>query len=163
MKRNIRKIGLIIVLGLSITSCTKEVEVLEPNLSGVYKYKSVFVPVPMDLDKDGTYNSNLILEKGKECVWDNTWQYQNEKVILREGEKYCGEESQESNENGVIGSFNYVYDKASKTIKIIYEGGYSETLKNVKIGYTSDEKQTLSYELWDDNYQQEVTYYLESF
>lgn len=162
MKKNIRILGFSMILGLFLVSCTKEIDVLEPTLFGFYKYKSVYVPVPIDLDKDGKANNDLMLEKGAECKWDNTWQYQNGKVILREGKTFCGENSQESDENGVIGSFDYVYDASKKTITLIYEEGSEEVLANVQIGYTSRQKQTFSYELFDEDLQQVVTYIFEA-
>lgn len=160
MKKNIRILGLTLVLGMSLTSCTKEVEILEPTLIGTYKYKSVIVSQAVDLDKDGLANNDLMKEKGKECVWDNTWQYQGNKTTLRAGEMLCSPD--ESDNSNVIGSFDYIYDKTSKTIKIMYSGGSSEVLEKVKTGFTSEQKQSLSFELWDSELSQIVTYNLVS-
>ncbi|NDP21389.1 MAG: hypothetical protein GZ091_09960 [Paludibacter sp.] len=160
MKNIIRILGITLIIGTSFVSCTKEVEVLEPTLLGTYKYKSVQVIVPIDTDGDGIANNDLMKEKGKECVWDNTWQYQENKTTLRAGEIVC--ESSEADNNNVIGSFNYTYSKTAKTIIITYEGGSLEVLKDVKIGYTKDQKQSLSFILWNNDLSQDVTYYLES-
>jgi hypothetical protein len=154
MKKIIRLLG----VTLLFASCTKEIEILEPNLIGQYKYTSVIVSVPLDLNKDGQFEYDLIKENP--CGWDNNWQIQESKVILREGKKECGETG--ADENGVIGSFDYTYNKNQKTITIFYEGGSTEVLKDVKIGYTSDEKQSWSYVLWSEKYQQDITFYLES-
>jgi hypothetical protein len=161
MKKNIRKIGMLMII-FSLMACTKEVDILEPNLIGLYKYRAASISVPVDLDKDGVGSGDLTLEKGKECIWDNTWQFQKDKVTLREGETFCGDISQEADENGVIGSFDYVYDKDNHTIKITYENGLTEILKNVKLGYAPNYEQTLSFELWNGDIQQVVTYYLET-
>lgn len=160
MKKNIRIVGLSLGIGMSLVSCTKEVEILEPTLTGIYKYKSVIVSNPVDLDNDGLANIDLMKEKGKECTWDNTWQYQGNKATLGGGETLCA--PSEADSANVIGSFDYIYDKTSRTIKIIYSGGSSEVLENVKIGYTSDQKQSLSFDLWDNNLSQFVTYNLVS-
>lgn len=153
-------LGLTLFLGMSLSSCTKEVEILEPTLTGTYKYKSVIVSNPVDLDKDGLPNNDLIKERGKECTWDNTWQYQGNKVTLGGGETLCSPD--EADIYNVIGSFDYIYDKTSRTIKITYSGGSSEVLENVKIGFTGDHKQSLSFDLWDSDLSQFVTYNLVS-
>ena len=160
MKKIIRILGLTLVLGMSLASCTKEVEILEPTLTGTYKYKSVIVSNPVDLDKDGLANIDLMKEKGKECTWDNTWQYQGNKATLGGGETLCSPD--EADSSNVIGSFDYIYDKTSRTIKIMYSGGSSEVLENVKIGFTADQKQSLSFDLWDSKLSQLVTYNLVS-
>lgn len=160
MKKIIRILGLTLVLGMSLASCTKEVEILEPTLTGTYKYKSVIVSNPVDLDKDGLANNDLIKERGKECTWDNTWQYQGNKATLGGGETLCSPD--EADSYNVIGSFDYIYDKTSRTIKIMYSGGSSEVLENVKIGFTADQKQSLSFDLWDSKLSQLVTYNLVS-
>ena len=160
MKKIISLLGLTLVLGMSLASCTKEVEILEPTLTGTYKYKSVIVSNPVDLDKDGLANNDLMKEKGKECTWDNTWQYRGNKATLGGGETLC--DPSEADSANVIGSFDYIYDKTSKTIKIIYSGGSSEVLENVKIGYTAEQKQSLSFDLWDSDLSQFVTYNLVS-
>lgn len=159
MKKIIRILGLTLVLGMS-ASCTKEVEILEPTLTGTYKYKYVIVSQAVDLDKDGLASIDLMKEKGKECTWDNTWQYQGNKATLRAGETLCSPD--EADSANVIGSFDYIYDKTSRTIKIMYSGGSSEVLENVKIGFTADQKQSLSFDLWDSKLSQLVTYNLVS-
>lgn len=160
MKKIIRILGLTLFLGMSFISCTKEVEILEPTLTGIYKYKSVIVSNAIDLDKDGLANNDLMKEKVKECVWDNTWQYQGNKATLRAGETLC--DPSEADSANVIGSFDYIYDKTSRTIKIMYSGGSSEILENVRIGYTAEQKQSLSFDLWDSDLSQFVTYNLVS-
>lgn len=160
MKKIIRVLGLTLFLGMSLASCTKEVEILEPTLTGIYKYKSVIVSKAVDLDKDGLANIDLMKEKGKECTWDNTWQYQGNKAILGGGKTLC--DPSEADSANVIVSVDYIYDKSSKTIKIIYSGGNIEVLRNVKIGYTSDQKQSLSFDLWYSEISQIVTYNLVS-
>lgn len=160
MKKIIRILGLTLVLGMSLASCTKEVEILEPTLTGTYKYKSVIVSQAVDLDKDGFANNDLMKEKVKECVWDNTWQYQGNKATLRAGETLC--DPSEADSANVIVTVDYIYDKTSKTIKFMYSGGSSELMENVKIGFTSDQKQSLSFELWDSKLSQIVTYNLVS-
>lgn len=156
LKNNINIISFGNVFGFMYkrSKCTRT------SLIRIYKYKSVKVTQPIDIDKDGLVSYDLMKEKGKECVWDNTWQYQGNKATLRAGERLCG--SQEADNQNVIGSFDYIYEKVAKTIKITYEGGITEVLNNVKIGYTSDQKQFLSFELWDNDLSQSVTYYLVS-
>lgn len=160
MKKITRILGLTLVLGISLVSCTKEVEILEPTLEGIYKYKSVIVSNAVDLDKDGLAGIDLMKEKGKECTWDNIWQYQGNKATLGGGETLCSPD--EADSSNVIGSFDYIYDKTSRTIKIMYSGGSSEVLENVKIGFTADQKQSLSFDLWDSKLSQLVTYNLVS-
>ena len=160
MKKIIRILGLTLVLGMSLASCTKEVDVLEPTLTGTYKYKSVIVSNAVDLDKDGLANNDLMKEKGKECTWDNTWQYQGDKTTLRAGETLC--DPSEANSANVIGSFDYIYERSIMKIIIIYPGGENEVLENVKIGFMADQKKTLSFDLWDSELSQLVTFNLVS-
>ena len=71
-------------------SCTKEVQVLEPKLTGLYKYNSAIVPVAVDLDGNGVFNTDLTKESGEECVWDNYWDWNDSEVVLAEGDITCG-------------------------------------------------------------------------
>lgn len=160
MKTNIRIIGMLILL-MSFISCTNDADNLEPTLIGLYRYKSAEVGTNIKID-DNTYSNNLIFMKGTECIFDNTWEFRAEKAILREGETSCDNGGQKISENEVIGEYKYIYDKENHTIKLVYESGYVETLKNVKLGYSSYNKHTLSFELWNDTVEQVVTYYLEA-
>lgn len=160
MKKTIKMLGLTLFLGMSLVSCTKEVEVLEPTLTGTYKYQSAIVSQAVDLDKDGISNNDLLKEKGKECFWNRTWQYQGNKATLRAGETPCYLSGVEL--TGVIVTVDYIYDKNNKTIKFIYTEGEIELFENVKIGFTADRKQSLSLDLWDSRLSQIVTYNLVS-
>lgn len=161
MKKYIGKIGALLI-GLSLIACTKDVDVLEPNLDGVYQYKSAAVSIPVKTGKEDVYYGDLTLVPGKECLWDNNWEFLNGKAILREGETSCGDTFQEESKNAIIGSFDCIYDKDDQVIKMISEGKVTQIWKNVKIGYSFDGKQTLSFELWDNDIQQVVKYYLQT-
>lgn len=149
-----------LMIGFSLIACTKEVDLLEPNLDGLYKYKSAAISTPVKFDKNDIYYSDLILVDGTECIWDNTWQFLNGKAILREGETSCLNVSEETEKNAIIETYDYIYNKENNTIKLIYNDGPFETFKNVKIGYTHDHKQFLSFELWSEEIKQIVRYYL---
>lgn len=158
MKKNVRILGIAISLGSLLISCsTKEIEILEPSLPGTYTYKAVIVSTPVDTNNDGIFNTDLTKE-GKECVWDNIWKYyEGNRVVLSEGNTLCDINFPNS------GEFTYTYDPKKKIIIITYKSGVSEEiLNNVKLGFSDDYKQTLSFSLFDNKLGQEITYYLES-
>lgn len=154
MKKNVRLLANAMILGSLLTSCaTKEVEILEPSLPGAYTYKAVIVTTPVDTNNDGILNTDLTKE-GKECVWDNIWKfYEGNRVVLSEGNTLCS-----TMPDG--GEFTYSYDPKKSIIKIKYEGGSEEILNDVKLGFSDNYKQTLSFTIFDNRLQQEVTYYL---
>lgn len=160
MKKMMIKTMLLIIL-FSLVACTKDADVREPNLIGLYRYRAAHVDKPINMGNGYSYG-DLTLIPGNECVFDNTWEFKAEKLILREGETSCENDSQKTAENEVIGEYNYIYDKENRTIKIFYKSGSTETLKNVKLGYSPNNKQTLSYDLWSDTADQIVNYYLEA-
>lgn len=159
MKKEVKKLGLLMMM-FSFMACTKDVGVVEPNLLGLYRYKSAHVDKPINMG-NGYYYGDLILIPGNECVFDNTWEFKAERLILREGETSCENDSQKTGENEVIGEYNYTYDKENRIIKIFYSSGLAETLKNVKLSYYNN-KHTLSFDLWSDTADQIVNYYLEA-
>ena len=151
MKKIIRILGLTLFLGLSLVSCTKEVEVLESSLIGNYKFQTGIAPYAVDLNKNGIKNFDVFLEE--DGPLPNTFQFQTgNKVAIR----FDGG-------SGDVFLANYIYDKTNSTITITYSGWQTEVLENVKIGYTSDRKQFLSYTLWDPEVSQIVTYTLVTF
>ena len=160
MKKNIRKIG-ILMITFSLMACTKEVDVLEPTLEGIYKYKRAGVSIPVAVGNSNFYG-DLTLIPGKECLWDNNWEFAEGKAILREGQTFCGDKYQELSKNDVIGNYEYIYDKDNQTIKLLYEGKVTEIWKDVKLGYSYDNKLTLSFNLWDEDLKQVVAYYMEA-
>lgn len=165
MKRNIRKIGLILVLGLSIISCTKEVEILEPKLTGSYKIESIITDLPVDLDKDGVANIDMSKEKDHgHCRFDDTFSFNNgNKGIWADGSDICSNALEPSDYY-----FNYIYDKAKKTISMeIFIKGETERefleLTDVFVSY-KEERQTLKFSFYDERYTNRiVTYYLVSY
>lgn len=157
MKKNVRILAIAMGLGSLLISCsTKEIDILEPSLPGAYTYKAVIVNTPVDTNNDGVLNTDLMKE-GKECVWDNIWKfYEGNRVVLSEGNTLCDINYPDG------GEFTYTYDPKKKTITIKYEGGSEEILNDVKLGFSDSYKQTLSFALFDNRLQQDVTYYLES-
>ena len=89
MKKISRLLGVTLVLLVSACSPSEtEIdptpEVTPQNIVGNYTYNVVLVPNGVDTDGDGIKNTNLMNEKGKECVWDNTWSFTETTVILYE-------------------------------------------------------------------------------
>ncbi len=155
MKKNIKNLAIVIGLGSLLISCsTKEIDILEPSLPGTYTYKAVIVSRPVDTNNDGILNTDLTKE-GKECVWDNIWKYyEGNRVVLSEGNTLCDINFPDG------GEFTYTYDPKKKIITIKYEGGSEEILNDVKLGFSNDYKQTLSFTIFDYRLKQDVTYYL---
>lgn len=95
MKKLVRILGLSVVIGLSFVSCTKDeikdgdLEGTQKNLEGTYKIKSISVPVAVDLDNDGVKNTNLLLENGKICVWDNIWKFGGPSMFIKDSGIKC--------------------------------------------------------------------------
>lgn len=60
-----------------LVSCTKNDEVYEPSISGVWKLTAWNVSSPLDLNNDGVSNSNLLLEFGclndSEIIFKDSW------------------------------------------------------------------------------------------
>ncbi|UWY29368.1 hypothetical protein N4T20_05385 [Flavobacterium sp. TR2] len=158
MKNKITRIMLLTIL-FSLMACTKEADVLEPNLIGLYRYRAAHVNNPINMG-NGYYYLDLTLIPGNECVFDNTWEFKADKLILREGETSCENDSQMISENKIIAEYDYIYVKENRTIKIFNKNILVETLRNVKLGY-DDNKQTLYFDLWSDTADQIVNYYLE--
>lgn len=157
MKKNVRILAIAMVLGNLLISCsTKEIDILEPSLPGTYTYKAVIVNTPVDTNKDGVLNTDLMKE-GDECVWDNIWKYyEGNHVVLSEGNTVCDINFPNA------GEFTYTYEPKKKIIIIKYKGGSEDILNDVKLGFSNDYKQTLSFTIFDNRLQQDVTYYLES-
>lgn len=162
MKKIIRVLGLTLVLGMSLVSCTKEVEILETKLGGSYKIESIITDLPVDLDKDGVANTDMSKEKDRGyCRFDDTFLFNNvSKGIWADGSDICSNDLEPSDEN-----FNYIHDKAKKTISMeIFHKGQKEPehleLTDVFISY-KDGKQTLKFSFYDERYTNRiVTYYL---
>ena len=129
-------------------------KLLEPKLPGLYNYKSAIVPIAVDLDGNGVFNTDLIKESGEECVWDNYWDWNDSEVVLAEGGTPCGT-------SPAIAVAPYVYDPKNKTITIKNSEGTGQLLTNVKLGYSDNSKQTLSFTHFENKYNQNVTYYFE--
>lgn len=151
MKKIIRTLGLTCILGISFVSCTKEVEILEPKLVGRYRVDSAIVSVAVDLNQDGIKNFDLNKEKDYFVHWDFEGNY-----------LHYHEASKTNNFVDDVTHSLFIYDRTNKTIKLFYDGGGVEGLDNVKIGYTSDGKQLLTYDKWDSEVSQFVTYNLVS-
>lgn len=148
-------LGIALFISVLISSCTKEVQVLEPKLTGLYNYKSAIVPIAVDLDGNGVFNTDLIKESGEECVWDNYWDWKDDgEVVLAEGGAPYGT-------SPAMAVAPYVYDSKNKTITIKNSHGTGHLLTNVKLGYSDNSKQTLSFTHFENKYNQNVTYYFE--
>ena len=163
MKNNIRKIGMLMII-FSLMACTKEVDVLEPKLTGSYKIKSIITDLPVDLDNDGVANTDMSKEKDRGyCRFDDTFSFNNgNKGIWADGSDICSNALEPSDDY-----FNYIYDKAKKTISMeIFIKGETERefleLTDVFVSY-KDGRQTLKFSFYDERYTNRiVTYYLES-
>jgi hypothetical protein len=148
-------LGITLFISVLTSSCTKEVQVLEPKLTGLYNYKSAIVPIAVDLDGNGVFNTDLTKESGEECVYDNFWEWKdNNEVVLAEGGVACGT-------SPAMAVAPYVYDPKNKTITIKNSEGTGHLLTNVKLGYGDNYKQTLSFTHFENKYNQNVTYYFE--
>lgn len=152
------------MIALSSMACTKEVDVLEPKLTGSYKIKSIITDLPVDLDNDGVANTDMSKEKDRGyCRFDDTFSFNNgNKGIWADGSDICSNALEPSDNY-----FNYTYDKAKKMISMeIFIKGEKETelleLSDVFIGYKNG-RQTLKFSFYDERYTNRiVTYYLES-
>lgn len=148
-------LSIVLLISILISSCTKEVQVLEPKLTGLYNYKSAIVPTAVDLDGNGIFNTDLTKESGEECVWDNYWDWKEDnEVVLAEGGIPCGT-------SPAMAVAPYVYDPKNKTITIQNSEGTGHLLTNVKLGYSNNSRQTLSFTHFENKYNQSVTYYFE--
>jgi hypothetical protein len=164
MKKYIKTIGLTLAIGFILISCTKEVDILEPKLAGIYKIKSIITDLPVDLDNDGVANTDMSKEKDRgHCRFDDTFSFNNgNKGIWADGSDICSNALEPSDED-----FNYIHDKAKKTISMeIFHKGQKEPerleLIDVFISY-KDGRQTLKFSFYDERYTNRiVTYYLVS-
>lgn len=154
MKKSKIILGIVLFISVLISSCTKEFQILDPKLTGLYKYNSAIVPVAVDLDGNGVFNTDLTKESGEECVWDNYWDWNDSEVVLAEGGTPCGT-------SPAMAVAPYVYDPKNKTITIKNSEGTGNLLTNVKLGYSDNYKQTLSFTHFENKYNQNVTYYFE--
>lgn len=152
--KNIKFSAIAVLICSFMISCTKEVQVLEPKLTGLYKYNSAIVPVAVDLDGNGVFNTDLTKESGEECVWDNYWDWNDSEVVLAEGDITCGTSS-------AMAVAPYVFDQKNKTITIKNSEGSGQLLTNVKLGYDNNYKQTLSFTHFENKYNQNVIYFFE--
>ena len=163
MKKNIRKI-VMLMTAFSLMACTKEVDVLEPKLTGSYKIESIMTDLPVDLDNDGVANIDMSKEKDRGyCRFDDTFLFNNvSKGIWADGSDICSNALEPSDED-----FNYIHDKAKKTISMeIFHKGQKESelleLTDVFVSY-KDGRQILKFSFYDERYTNRiVTYYLES-
>lgn len=157
MKKNFKNLAIVMGLGSILISCsTKEIDILEPSLPGSYTYKAAIVNTPVDTNNDGILNTDLTKE-WKECLWDNIWKYyEGNRVVLSEGNTVCDINFPNA------GEWTYTYDPKKRIIIIKYGGLTEEILNDVKLGFSDNYKQTLSFTLFDNRLKQEVTYYLES-
>jgi hypothetical protein len=154
MKKSKIILGIVLFISVLISSCTKEFQILEPKLPGLYNYKSAIVPIAVDLDGNGVFNTDLTKESGEECVWDNYWDWNDSEVVLAEGDITCGTSPD-------MAVAPYVYDPKNKTITIKNSESTGNLLTNVKLGYSDNYKQTLSFTHFENKYNQNVTYYFE--
>lgn len=154
MKKSKIILWIVLFISVLISSCTKEFQILEPKLPGIYNYKSAIVPIAVDLDGNGVFNTDLTKESGEECVWDNYWDWSDSEVVLAEGDTPCGT-------SPAMAVAPYVFDQKNKTIIIKNFEGSGQLLTKVKLGYDNNYKQTLSFTHFENKYNQNVTYYFE--
>lgn len=163
MKKISRLLGVTLVLLVSACSPSEtEIdptpEVTPQNIVGNYTYNVVLVPNGVDTDGDGIKNTNLMNEKGKECVWDNTWSFTETTVILYEKGIKC-----DSANPDILLSGSYEYDKTTKkiTIRDSATKAVIDVLEEVLLEYDDYSKQTnLSFSIFDKTLNQTVRYVL---
>jgi hypothetical protein len=164
MKKIIRLLGVTLAV-VVLTSCDPNggeidttPEVSTQNITGNYTYYAVIADKPVDTDKDGEAHTSLMFEKGKECVWDNIWDFTATAVTLYDKGEKC-----DSNDPEVILSANYEYNKSTNiiTIKDSKTGESIDVLKDVAIKYDDYSKQYfLSFFIFDTNLDMNVKYVL---
>lgn len=148
MKKIIRLLGVTLVL-VSLNSCSKDdvpvdgtVELTQKNLIGLYKIQKVTVPIAVDLDGDGTSNTNLLLETGRNCVWDNTWEFAGPSMYINDAGTKC-------DPAGKVRILDESF-KIDATTKIItFASGDTKPYNNVQLS-TSNGLKLISFETEDN-------------
>lgn len=156
MKKVIRLLGATLVV-VSLNSCTGDdvpsdgaIEFTQKNLEGVYKFQKATVPIAVDLDNDGITNTNLLLELGKSCVWDNTWKFAGPSMYLDDIGIKC-----DPNGSVRILDESITLDKNTKTI--IFDSGDTEPYTNVELSIVNGLK-TMSFQFEDKRLKQKRSY-----
>ncbi len=152
MKKIIRLLGVTLVL-VSLNSCSKDdvpadgtIELTQKNLVGVYKIQKLTVPVAVDIDNDGKTNTNLLLETGKSCVWDNNWEFNGPSMYIKDAGTKC-----DPTGPLVILDESFTLDNTNK--KITFASGDTKPYTNIQLSISNGLK-ILSFETEDTNIKQ---------
>lgn len=158
MKKIIRLLGVTLVL-VSLNSCSKDdvpsdgaIELTQKNLEGTYKIEKLTVPVAVDVDNDGKTNTNLLLETGKSCVWDNNWEFGGPSMFIKEAGIKC-----DPNGSAIILDESITIDIPNKIIK--FDSGSTQSYNNVQISMVSGVKK-ISFETLDTSLSQTKSFVL---
>jgi hypothetical protein len=128
MKKIVKNLGLVLVLGMVLVSCSSNDDdddntvVSEKNLIGTYKITQANVEVAVDLNDDGVKDISLLRAGYKACEMDDYIKIDKTNFTILKNGKSCF-----SGEVDEI--YNYKNDSSSKTLtvlstttgKVIYE------------------------------------------
>lgn len=166
MKKIIRVLGVTLSLVVLASCSTNEGEEEElagkplttniTNLVGNYTISAVIAPIPVDKDKDGKANYNLLEEKGDECVWDNIFGFTESNLIITDKGMIC-----DPTASSIIMEDKYTLDIEKKTLKTYDSNGkLLITFTDVNIEYDLSGEKTINFVNYDDVLKQYLTYYL---
>lgn len=152
MKKIIRLLGVTLVL-VSLNSCSKDdvpvdgtIELTQKNLVGLYKIQKLTVPVAVDIDNDGKTNTNLLLETGNSCVWDNTWEFNGPSMYINDAGTKCDPAG-----NVRILDESFTLDMTNK--KITFDSGDTKPYTNIQLSVSNGLK-LISFETEDTRLKQ---------
>jgi hypothetical protein len=160
MKKNVRTLSLLLVLGITLVSCSKDednnpdTDVTESNLKGTYKYTSVSVQTAVDLNEDGLFNNDLTKEGYRTCTLDNNLEITETNYSFIMKGVTCS-----SDETNLV--FTYKLNKDEKTITLYDKGVIAGEIAKISF-FNFNGLKTYNYQVYDDKLKQNVAYGMEA-
>lgn len=162
MKKIVRTLAVVLVLGITLVSCSKDddnegsgpVVVEKSNLIGKYKITEAIVAKAIDNNGDGVSSNDLLKEGYNACTYDNLTEITETNLNYIMQGKAC-----DASETNQINTYTISEDK--KTITVSKDGKVVETLKSVELDKNSAGQSEMYFSKFDDTLKQDVFFTLQ--
>lgn len=161
MKKIVRTLAVVLVLGVVFVSCSKDDEdgngpvvVEKSNLLGKYKVTEAVVATAIDSNGDGVSSNDLLKEGYNACTYDNLVEITEINFNYRMQGKAC-----DATETDQINT--YVISEDKKTITVSKDDKVIETLKSVELDKNSKGQSEMYFSKYDTTLKQDVFFTLQ--
>lgn len=162
MKKIVRTLGLVLVSGIVLVSCSNDddkegsgpVIVEKSNLIGKYKIVEAVVATAIDNNGDGVSSNDLLKEGYNACTYDNFTEITETNFNYIMQGKAC-----DASETNL--TYTYTISEDKKTITVSKDGKVVETLKNVELDKNTAGKSEMYFNKFDETLNQAVFFTLQ--